>query len=162
MQPSGARNRTLIVVIVLAVCGLLFLPCIGVMVGLMLPAVQSAREGARRVSCSTNLKQIGLAIHNYHSVYGSLPPAYTIDEQGQPLHSWRTLILPFMGEEGQAIYEQIDLTRPWDDPVNLRFLDTPPAVYSCPSSSRNDSGYTSYQLIDDPRDHSRSGEPDLH
>ena len=83
--------------------------------GLLLPAVQAAREAARRMSCSNNIKQIGLAMQNYHTAYGTLPPAYTVDAQGRPLHSWRTLILPFI--EQQALYGEIDLSKPWNDPV---------------------------------------------
>ncbi len=75
-----------------------------------------AREAARRTQCKNNLKQIGLALHNYHDAYGSFPPAYTVDSDGRPLHSWRTLILPFLEE--QALYSSIDLSKPWDDLVN--------------------------------------------
>jgi hypothetical protein len=55
-----------------------------------------AHEAARRVQCSNHLRQIGLALHNYHDFYGSLPPAFVADSHGKPIHSWRVLILPFM------------------------------------------------------------------
>ena len=97
----------------------MMLACIGILVGLLLPAVQAAREAARRMQCSNNMKQIALAMHNYEAVYKAFPPAYTTDANGQPLHSWRTLLLPYM--EQQALYSQIDLNKPWDDPVNLPF-----------------------------------------
>src|SRR5687767_15769954 len=74
------------------------------------------REAARRMQCGNHLKQIAIALHNYHDVYHCLPPAYTVDAAGKPLHSWRTLILPF--SEQKALYDQIDLTKPWDDPAN--------------------------------------------
>ena len=90
--------------------------CGGIMAVLLIPAVSSAREAARRMQCSNNLKQIALALHNYHSAYGTLPPAYTIDVDGNRLHSWRTLILPYM--EQDALYQQIDFSKPWDDPAN--------------------------------------------
>ncbi len=76
-----------------------FLVCSGILAGLLLPAVQAAREAARRVQCSNNLKQIGLALHNYNAAYKSLPPPYTVDANGQKLHSWRTLILPFIEQK---------------------------------------------------------------
>lgn len=56
---------------------------------MLLPAVQSAREAARRMQCHCQLKQIALGLHMYHDVHKCLPPAYTVDENGKPLHSWR-------------------------------------------------------------------------
>lgn len=95
------------------------------------PVVRTAREPARRSQCKNNLKQIGLALHNYAEDWGGLPPAYTVDVDGRKLHSWRTLILPYLGQ--QALYEQIDLTKPWDDPVNEHARKTVLSNCSCPS-----------------------------
>jgi prepilin-type processing-associated H-X9-DG protein len=92
-----------------------------------------SREAARRASCSNNLRNIALALHNYESTYGRLPPAYTVDASGNQLHSWRTLILPFM--EQKALYDQIDLAKPWDDPANQRARNTPLRLYECPSNT---------------------------
>jgi prepilin-type processing-associated H-X9-DG protein len=113
----------------------------------MLPAVQQAREAARRMSCSNNMKQIGIALHNYHSAYKTLPPAYITDAEGNPLHSWRTLILPFM--EQQALYQQIDFSKPWDDPVNLPYSQTVIPAYACPSTI-GDPTSTTYVAVVDP------------
>jgi hypothetical protein len=99
---------------------------------LLLPEFRSAREPARRNSCVNNIKQIVLALHNYHDVYKVFPPAYTVDADGNPLHSWRTLILPFMEE--YRLYKSIDLTKPWDDPVNAKAAGTVLSAYRCPSS----------------------------
>jgi hypothetical protein len=85
---------------------------------LILPAFQSAREAARKGACLNNLKQLGLAIHNYNDVNGHFPPAYTTDANGKPLHSWRTLLLPFM--EYGRLDEKIDFTTPWDAPSNTK------------------------------------------
>ncbi len=117
------------------------------MVALMIPAVSEGREAARRMQCSNNLKQIGLAFHNYHSAYGTLPPAYTVDADGNRLHSWRTLILPFIDQS--ALFQQIDFTKPWDDPANaiLQQLEVP--IFRCPSS-KVANRMTTYQIIDDP------------
>jgi len=93
------------------------------------------------------MREIGLAMHNYHSAYGSFPPAYTVDDQGNPLHSWRTLILPFMEE--QALYDSIDLTKPWNDPVNATQADTVVAAYQCPSSDLP-GGRTTYVAVRGP------------
>lgn len=144
--PKSSSSTTLI--IVLAVGGVLLLPCLGIMVGLLLPAVQAAREAARRMTCSNNMKQISLALLNYESTYKTFPPAYTVDSNGQPLHSWRTLILPYLGE--QSLYNSIDLSKPWDDPVNAQANRLVVRVYKCPSMRDQSSPATCYQVINDP------------
>src|SRR3954454_16252831 len=69
---------------------------LGLLVFMFLPIGRGgAREAARRMQCSNHLKQIGLALQNYHDEYRSLPPAYIADAEGKPMHSWRVLILPF-------------------------------------------------------------------
>ena len=103
---------------------------IGFMTGLILPAVQSARAAARRMTSSNNLKQIGLAMHNYHDAYRRLPPAAITDSEGKPLLSWRVAILPFVG--ASALYERFKLDEPWDSPHNIALLDVMPPVYQNP------------------------------
>jgi prepilin-type processing-associated H-X9-DG protein len=135
-----------IILVVLLIAGVGFLACGGVGVALLLPAVQAAREAARRMECSNNLKQIAIAMHNYHEAYRTFPCAYTVDEEGKPLHSWRTLLLPFI--EQQALYEQIRLDEPWDSPHNRPLADTVIPVYSCPSSP--ELGATNYMVVVGP------------
>ena len=106
--------------------------CLVVLILLFIPNMGRGREAARRTQCKHNLKQIALALHNYHDLYGSLPPAYTTDESGQPLHSWRTLILPFL--EQAELYNSIDLSKPWNDPANKAARETPVSSFQCPSS----------------------------
>lgn len=128
-QPPVKPPVTLRTIIIntLVIVGIL-----GVMVLLLLPfSRRSAGGAARRMSCSNNLKQIGIGLLNYHDTYGEFPPAYTVDDQGKPLHSWRTLILPFI--EQNALYESIDLSKPWDDPVNKLAMETRIPAYQCPS-----------------------------
>jgi type II secretory pathway pseudopilin PulG len=112
---------------------LVVIAVIGVLVALLLPNVRFSGEAARRAQCSNNLKQIALALLNYQEVYHALPPAYTVDAEGKPLHSWRTLILPFM--EQQSLYEKIDLAKPWDDPANQFAYETRLEAYECPSAN---------------------------
>ncbi len=91
-----------------------------------------------------NLKQIGLAMHNYHATNGSFPPAYTVDKDGKPLLSWRVLILPFLEQE--ALYKEFHLDEPWDSPHNKPLIERMPTSYVCPSESdrRVDRGKTTY------------------
>ncbi|MEJ7590059.1 MAG: DUF1559 domain-containing protein [Planctomycetaceae bacterium] len=112
-----------------------------VLVALLLPATVRSREVARRTQCKNNLKQIALALHNYESKYHALPPAYTVDADGKPLHSWRTLILPFVDEP--RLYGRIDLSKPWNDPANADAYETVPQVFRCPSAMLPP-GFTSY------------------
>ena len=108
---------------------------------LLLPTHRGQYEVGRRTHCKNNHKQIGLALHNYADTYGSFPPAYTVDGAGKPLHSWRTLILPDLDQ--QPLYDQIDLSKPWDDPANAEILKTPVKAYRCPSSDPT-SNHTTY------------------
>jgi hypothetical protein len=100
------------------------------LIALLMPA-HRGREPSRRTQCKNNLKQIGLALHNYHDTYGAFPPACTVDADGKPLHSWRTLILPYLDQK--PLYDTIDLTKPWDDPANEKARETLLHAYRCPS-----------------------------
>jgi prepilin-type processing-associated H-X9-DG protein len=113
---------------------LVVLSIIAVLIALLLPAVRSgAGPAARRFHCMGNLKQIALALHNYESVHNALPPAYTVDATGRPLHSWRTLILPYLEQE--PLYRTIDLSKPWNDPANAKALRTSLPVFRCPEAT---------------------------
>jgi hypothetical protein len=128
--PPKSSNTGLIVGLIGAGAFILLF-CGGILLALLLPAVQHAREAARRTQCKNNLKQIGIALHNYHDMYGFFPPAYIADSQGKPMHSWRVLILPQLGED--ALYRDYDFSQPWDNPKNHALLNRIPAVYQCPS-----------------------------
>ena len=119
----------------------------GIAVGILLPAIQSARAAAKRMQCVNNLKQMALAFHNFHDVYDCLPPAYSVDQEGKPLHSWRVLILPFIEEID--LYEKIHLDEPWDSEWNSQFHSQMPALYDCPDASDDggDEGLTHYSAI---------------
>ena len=106
---------------------------IGVLIALLLPATQSAREAARRIGCRNNLKQIGLALHNYVQANGQFPPA-AIGPDNVPLHrqfSWIVAILPYI--EGDNVAKHLRLDLPWDHPDNAALLRVPFHGLCCPS-----------------------------
>lgn len=127
---------------------LVVIAIIAVLIALLLPAVQMAREAARRTQCVNNLRQIGMAINSYHAQWNSFPPAYTVDAQGKPLLSWRVLILPHIGE--QALYTQFHLDEPWDSPHNMGLSALMPETYRCPSEPSAMFDNTSYLAITGP------------
>jgi prepilin-type processing-associated H-X9-DG protein len=145
-DPQNKNGSSVVIIIVAILAGMfvMMLVCGGVGAALLLPAVQSAREAARRMQCSNNMKQIALALHNYESQYKTLPPAFTVDAQGNRLHSWRTLILPYL--EQSALYDQIDFSKPWDHPDNAFALDREVVIYRCPSATTQ-VGFTTYLAL---------------
>jgi hypothetical protein len=121
--------------------------CVGVaviIVGLFLSSFSSAREAARRTQCKGHLSGIAFALHRYHETHMGFPPAYTVDENGQRLHSWRTLILPYLGQE--EFYEKLDLSKPWNHPVNAGVFNAKLNAFWCPSSELPQ-GFTTYLAI---------------
>jgi len=99
--------------------------------GKYIPVVTAARK---KIDRRNNLKQIGLALHNYYDVHQSLPPAVFRDEQGKALYSWRVAILPFL--EQSALYDQFHLDEPWDSAHNKPLSDTVLEVYGADNTTR--------------------------
>jgi len=132
---------------------LVVITIIGILIALLLPAVQAAREAARRAQCINNLKQIALALHNYHSTYKIFPPssvwrpgtADNIQRLNNPnlSENWVILILPFL--EQQALRDAFDLSRYITDPVNERPRGTALSVMLCPSDAYNRTPYNGSQ-----------------
>jgi len=106
---------------------LVVIAIIGVLIALLLPAVQSAREAARRTQCVNNLKQLGLAMHNYHDTYGILP-GVAIEGAAAPY----VAILPFIEQLNYADTYNFDLT--WDREENLTVTTAVIDLYTCPSN----------------------------
>jgi len=113
---------------------------IGILIALLLPAVQAAREAARRTQCRNHLKQIGLALHNYHDLHGRFP----INYGNGPYNgtntgaSWLTLILPQLDQS--ALHQQIRFGQPADHPDNVAAAQTVVRTFICPTSSANGQG----------------------
>jgi hypothetical protein len=119
----------------------------GIMVALLLPAVQAAREAARRTQSANHMKQLMLALHNHHDTFGTFPPAYTTDAEGKPLLSWRVAILPFLEEK--ALYDQFHQNEPWDSEHNKRLIAKMPPAFGSPGSNAK-AGLTNYLGIGGP------------
>ena len=134
---------------------LVVIAIIGVLVGLLLPAVQQAREAARRTSCVNNMKQLALAIHNYKDVNKVLPAGWrkpadlTNFSPSNNFWGWGAFILPFT--EDSALYDQIDFDQAWINSGSSSIPATPLAGRCCPSDTmgllntkENNSGKSNY------------------
>ncbi|PQO40951.1 DUF1559 domain-containing protein [Blastopirellula marina] len=140
-QKHAPRGFTLVELLVV-------IAIIGVLIALLLPAVQQAREAARRMQCTNNLKQLGLAMHNYHDTFGAFPAiSYDHevnggDEGTQSSWSWGTLLLPFI--EQTAAYDTLQPSAPQrlheavNNTTKLNVLRTPLKGFRCPSDTGPD------------------------
>ncbi len=133
MHPPARRAFTLVeLLVVIAV--------IGILIALLLPAVQAAREAARRMQCANNLRQLGLAAHNHHDTFGHFPPGFMVfDHQSQPSGGWAwgVFLMPFI--EQSPLRDTLSVTKYTlsevvSDPDLLTMLQMPLAVFKCPSS----------------------------
>jgi prepilin-type N-terminal cleavage/methylation domain-containing protein/prepilin-type processing-associated H-X9-DG protein len=120
---------------------LVVIAIIGILIALLLPAVQAAREAARRSQCLNNMKQVGLALHNYHDTYKCMPPGAIWMGTGYPssdfrhvnwMATWVTILTPFM-EQG-PLHDAYNFSLPSEDPVNRPVTATEIACLKCPSA----------------------------
>jgi len=113
---------------------LVVIAIIAILIALLLPAVQQAREAARRSQCKNNLKQIGLALHNYHDVFNTFPMAGQRSTEG---FSWHYAVLPYL--EQTPLYNQFDENQTWSSGTNRPILQMSPlAAWLCPSGTERD------------------------
>ena len=122
---------------------LMAIATVGILVALLLPAVQAAREAARRTKSMNNMKQLMLGLLYHHDTRGAFPAHANYSEDGKPLLSWRVHVLPFL--EQQALYDKFHLDEPWDSPHNKQLIPLMPEVLLDPSSGlQTTDGKTSY------------------
>ncbi len=136
MPPTGNSNRTRRAFTLIEL--LVVISIIAVLIALLLPAVQAAREAARRAQCVNNLKQLGLALHNYHSAQRVFPPGYisNFDTSGNdtgPGWGWAAMFLPQI--EQKPLFDAINIIRPIEDLSNTTVRTTRMTVLLCPSDS---------------------------
>jgi prepilin-type N-terminal cleavage/methylation domain-containing protein len=116
---------------------LVVIAIIAVLIGLLLPAVQKVRDAALRMKCANNLKQIGLALHNYHGVNNCFPSGYLCPSpQADPKYTspgwgWGALLLPYLEQDN--LYKQINFSLPVEDPTHLAVRTTVLPAFVCPS-----------------------------
>jgi hypothetical protein len=108
-----------------------------------------AQEAAAKKKSAENLKQLALALHNYHDAMGHFPPPTIYDQKGKPLYSWRVAILPFIEEDN--LYKDIDSTRePWDSDKNKKQMKRIPKLFAPVTGKAKEEGLTHYQLVVGP------------
>jgi prepilin-type N-terminal cleavage/methylation domain-containing protein/prepilin-type processing-associated H-X9-DG protein len=116
---------------------LVVITIIGILIALLLPAVQAAREAARKTQCSNNLKQLGLGFHSFESANGGFPPrrwSRPTQKQGGGYTGWGTFLLPFIDQ--QPLADAYNWDYDFNDPVNKAVVETQLAVFICPSTTR--------------------------
>ncbi|HSQ57126.1 MAG TPA: DUF1559 domain-containing protein [Gemmata sp.] len=144
---TGRKRKTGFTLIEL----LVVIAIIAILIGLLLPAVQKVRESASRTRCSNNLKQIGLALNNFHSAVGCFPPGALSGSKSNlalstarrvgvttpgVIHSWTPFILPYIEQEN--IYRQYSFAVNWYHPSNQAAIANPISTFLCPSTPGGD------------------------
>ena len=147
MPQISPRNRVLFLTLIGVAATVAVIALLTV---LFQPVMEYSRAGSHRRKCAANLRKIGVALLAYEQKYGTLPPAYVEDKDGNRLHSWRVLILPFLGPEEKALHAEYNLGESWDSKQNMLVSEKIPDVFRCPADEPeqpSDANNTSYLVV---------------
>lgn len=144
VRDDGTASRRPLSCFAVVLCGVAILV---LLVMFLMPFRRSASPGSLRTQSLNNIRNLSIAVQNYAVAHrGLMPPAYTVDAEGNRLHSWRVLLLPYLDQ--QALFDRIDLSKPWDHPDNAELADPMPWVYAAPDDQG--SLRTSYVALTGP------------
>lgn len=144
---NRSNRRAVVLIVVSSIAAALAV--FSVLLWLVFPALQGVTSSVQKLSCRNNLERIAAALKQYEIDHGTLPPALTTDAAGRPMHSWRVLILPQLGEHG--LHERYKFDEPWDGPNNSLLISSMPDVFGCPADpDARAKGETSYMVVVGP------------
>lgn len=147
---SPVRSQMINAALILVGACLLLGAIAAVTLRLAAPAIVALKKSGAMTESQMKLRQIVQALKAYETQYGALPPPYTVDSKGKKMHSWRVLILPYLG--APHIYNQYNFAEPWDSPNNIRLAAQIPDAFSCSIDPSSKSlGETSYVVVLGPR-----------
>ena len=151
-SPGGSAGALVAVIVIVVVGVLAILVCGGAFFFMawrsgpaMMPPPMAAAAVGSRFSCDENLRQIGLAMQQYHNEYGSFPPCSVTGPTEKVEHSWRVVLLPYLGEIG--LHDAYSFDQPWNGEENQYLADGRPDVFRCPQHAGLSDTETSYVMI---------------
>ena len=136
LHRRGEMSTPALIFLILGIIFFVMVVIGAILAALLIPAVSQARTAARTTQAKNNMKQIGLAYHNYHDVYGMFPPTMLETTDGEPYHGWMTYMLPYMDQT--PIYQQINFDEDWLSPTNQGAMQFEVQYYLHPVAIAND------------------------
>lgn len=152
---DSGRAQTIALIGIIIIGGLLV---VGVGMGLS-GVFRSLFAEVEQFECAKRLEALALAMEAYDGEYSVYPPAYLADPQGRPAHSWRVLLLPYLGSEAEKLYKRYDFNEPYNGPHNRQLADEMPLAFGCPCDPGPFQSQTSFLGITEPRTGQFAGPP---